>query len=425
MTRQRSINSSRSALGKNMTDNTDQKQPLEKIGSNYDDGVYQHLKQAIEDYLRWMKSVGYTPNTRKNYQAQLNQFLCFSKNRAISWEKLFTLNGLECFKKSSGLQAVSAIQALSRYLFSQGKIPKPLASKTKPVVLPKIYGNYLNYQQTHRQVTARHISSIKRVLVAFYQYLQAHKIYLSSLKIEQVDAFLAQFLAPFAAASCRIYRGNLRGFLTYLYHERNIIKRDLAPFVVSRREYAQAKPPNFLRPQQIRKLFAGLTIGSASDIRTYALVQLAYTMGLRHKEISQIRLNDISFSTQQLKVTERKGTNPVELPMPEHTVKAIAAYVIAARPQSEHRRVFLTMHPPFRPMSSSGVGYHIKKAMRKAGLLSTAYWLRHTYAQNLLEAGCSIFEIKEMLGHDKIESTKNYLRIHIQLMRKVLFDETF
>jgi site-specific recombinase XerD len=148
-------------------------------------------------------------------------------------------------------------------------------------------------------------------------------------------------------------------------------------------------------------------------------------MGLRHKEISQIRLNDISFSTQQLTLAERKGTNPIELPMPEHTLKAIAAYLIAARPQSEHRRVFLTLHPPFRPMRSATVGYHIKKAMRKVDLSSTAYWLRHTYAQNLLEAGASIFEIKEMLGHDKIESTKNYLRIHIQLMRKVLFDETF
>ncbi|MCP4625918.1 MAG: hypothetical protein GY850_20765, partial [bacterium] len=82
-----------------------------------------------------------------------------------------------------------------------------------------------------------------------------------------------------------------------------------------------------------------------------------------------------------------------------HTVKAIAAYVIGARPQSEHRRgVFLTMPPPFRPISANGVGGHITKAMRKAGLSSTAYWLRHTYAQNLLEAGTSIFEIKEMLG---------------------------
>jgi integrase/recombinase XerD len=408
-----------------MTDTSNQKRPLEKLGSHCDNCVYQLLKQAIEDYLQWMKSVGYTRNTRKNYQAQLNQFLCFSKNTATSWEKLFTSNSLECFKKSSRQRDVAAINALSCYLFSQGKIPKPLTKQTKPVVLPKIYEDYLSYQKTHRQATGRQISHIKRVLTAFDDYLQTHKIDLGSLKIELVDAFAAEFFTPFAAASCRIYRGKLRGFLKYLYHERNIIKRDLAPLVVGRREYSQAKPPKFLRPQEIRKLFAGLTIGSASDIRTYALVQLAYTMGLRPKEISQISFDDISFSTQQLKVTERKGTNPVELPMPEHTVKAIAAYVIGARPESEHRRVFLTMLPPFRPMSPNVVGRHITKAMRNSGLLSTAYWLRHTYAQNLLEAGTSIFEIKEMLGHDKIESTKLYLHVHIKLMRKVLFDETF
>ena len=61
--------------------------------------------------------------------------------------------------------------------------------------------------------------------------------------------------------------------------------------------------------------------------------------------------------------------------------------------------------------------------MRQAKLPSTPYWLRHTYAQNLLESGTPIFEIKEMMGHDKIESTKNYLRIHIKMMREVLFHE--
>jgi site-specific recombinase XerD len=408
-----------------MTDTTDQKRPSEKLGSHYDNGVYQRLKQAVEDYLQWMKSVGYARKTLQSHQTKLNQFLCFSKNTTVCWEKLFTPDCLEGFKKIAGQSALTAINGLSRYLFGQGKIAQPLSNRPPPILLPKIYQDYLTYQQTYRQATTRLISSIKRVLVAFDQYLQSHKIELSLLKIEQVDAFLAEFLAPFAAASCRIYRGKLRGFLKYLYHERNILKRDLAPFVVSRREYAQAKPPNFLRPQEIRKLFAGLTLGSASDIQTYALVQLAYTMGLRPKEISRIKLDDISFSAQQLTVSDRKTTNPVELPMPEHTVKAIAAYVIGARPQSEHRRVFLTRLPPFRPMSPNGVGRHITKAMKKASLRSTAYWLRHTYAQNLLETGCSIFEIKEMLGHDKIESTRLYLHVHIKLMRKVLFDETF
>jgi site-specific recombinase XerD len=408
-----------------MTDTTDQKQPSEKLSPNYNDCVYKHLKQTIGDYLQWIKSVGYARKTRQSHQAQLNQFVCFIKNRTISWQELFTSKSLECFKKISGQSSVPAINGLSRYLFSQGKIPKPLAKKTKLVDLPIIYEDYLAYQQTHRQATGRQISNIKRVLAAFDEYLQTHKIDLGSLKIEQVDAFVAEFFAPFAAASCRIYRCMLRGFLKYLYYERNIIKKDLAPFVVGRREYAQAKPPNFLRRQEVRKLFAGLTIRSASDIRTYAMVQLGYTMGLRPKEISRISLDDITFSTLLLAVTDRKGNNPVELPMPEHTVKAIAAYVIGARPKSEHRTVFLTLHPPFRPMSANGVGHHITKAMRKSGLLSSAYWLRHTYAQNLLEAGSSIFEIKEMLGHDKIESTKLYLHVHIKLMRKVLFDETF
>lgn len=386
----------------------------------------QKLTSAIDDYLLWMQSAGYAQRTQRQYRQQLNQFRRFIQNTKFSWHQIFTLNTLAHFTKQSAISSVPAINGLSWYLFSHGKIPQALPKKNScPIELPKIYEDYLTYQQTHRQATGRQISNIKRILTAFNDYLKTHKIDLGSLKIEQVDAFLTQFLAPFAPASCRIYRSRLRGFLTYLYHEQHILKTDLAPLVVGRREYAQPKPPHFLRPRQVQKLFAGLTIGCASDIRTYAMVQLSYTMGLRPKEISRIRLDDITFSSSQLTLTVRKGNNPVELPVPEHTLKAIAAYLIAVRPQSEHRTVFLTLHPPFRPMSPNGVGHHITKAMKKVGLSSSAYGLRHTYAQNLLESGATIFEIKEMLGHDKIESTKLYLHVHIKLMRKVLFDEEF
>ena len=397
-----------------MAETNDQTQRPRQSDQHHDGACHRHLQQAIGDYLQWMKSVGYAPKTRRHHQRQLNQFLRFIKNTTVCWQTLFTLDSLKGFKKSCGQSAVPTIHALSRYLFAHGKIPAPLAKKTTQIKLPKIYEDYLRYQQTHRSV-----------LAAFNDYLKTHKIDLGSLNIEQVDAFLVQFLAPLAPASCRIYRSRLRGFLTYLYHEQHILKTDLAPLVVGRREYAQPKPPHFLRPRQVQKLFAGLTIGCASDIRTYAMVQLSYTMGLRPKEISRIRLDDITFSRSQVKLTARKGTNPVELPIPEHTLKAIGAYLIAARPQSEHRTVFLTLHPPLRPMSANAVGHHITKAMKKVGVNSSAYGLRHTYAQNLLESGASIFEIKEMLGHDKIESTKLYLHVHIKLMRKVLFDEEF
>ena len=391
---------------------------------NNDPPVHQILEQAIGDYLQWMESVGYARKTHQSYQAQLNQFLCFIKNRTISWEQLFTSNSLECFKKIRGQSSVPAINGLSRYLFSQGKIAKPLAQRAQPIDLPQIYEDYLSYQQTHRQASGRQISRIKRVLAAFDDYLQTHKIDLCSLKLEQVDDFLTAFFAPFSAATCNAYRCMIRQFLKYLYRERQIIKRDLSPLIVGAHLFSQAKPPNFLRPQQVQKLFAGLKLTSPVNIRTYAMVHLAYMLGLRPQEICALTLDNISFRRQELNVKDRKTKKPIKLPLPEEVIKAIAAYLIGVRPQSKHRTLFLALKAPYGPLTPGVVGYYVSNCMRQATPCSSAYWLRHTYAQNLLEAGVSIYEIKEMLGHDSIESTKKYLHIHIKLMRKVLFDET-
>jgi site-specific recombinase XerD len=106
------------------------------------------------------------------------------------------------------------------------------------------------------------------------------------------------------------------------------------------------------------------------------------------------------------------------------SVKAIAAYIATARPEVSFRQLFLTSKKPLRPVSANTVAYSIDKAIKEAGLSGSAYWLRHTYAQNLLNIGRSIFEIKEMLGHQNIQSTQPYLHIDTKLMRKVLFDET-
>ncbi|QBH14749.1 site-specific integrase [Desulfobacter hydrogenophilus] len=45
--------------------------------------------------------------------------------------------------------------------------------------------------------------------------------------------------------------------------------------------------------------------------------------------------------------------------------------------------------------------------MTENNLESSTYWLRHSFAQNMLESGMSIYEIKEMMGHKSIDSTKN------------------
>jgi integrase/recombinase XerD len=380
------------------------------------------LTHAIRDYLQWMVSEGYAPRTCESYGYELNHFLSFVNDKDIRWDDIFTLDTLKSFQDSRGLRNGYAIRGLSRYLFSQKRIRRPI--KKTHHRLPQIYEQYLLYYEQRQEVAFRRVKQTRQVLAAFNHYLQRHRIDLSLLSIQHLDAFTREYFEPFSTATCRAYRSALRGFLRYLHGERKIIHRDLADLITGRRSYAQPKPPKFLRPQEVQKLFACLRLSTPVDIRTYAMIHLAYSLGLRPLEISKITLDDISFSKQEITLRDRKGDNPITLPIPEHTARAIAAYIIRVRPESKHRTLFLSLQTPHGPITPNVVSLYISQCMKQANLPSTPYWLRHTYGQNLLESGTSVFEIKDMMGHDKIESTRNYLHIHMKLMRKVLFNET-
>ena len=381
------------------------------------------LEQAISDYLLWMISNGYTNSTFIHYEQVLNHFLRFIDQRAIPWDAVFTFDTLKDFQEESGLtHASTPVRGFSRYLFQQDRIPRPLKKPTQK--LPEIYEEYLLYYEKSRQVHHLNILRAGNTLFALNCYLEEHDIKLPHIRIEHVDDFLSKHNARFTATTRQNQRSNLRGFLRYLYQDRGILRRDLGSLIIGAPLFGQAKPPKFLRPHEVKQLFASLSTSSPGSLRTSAMIYLGYTLGLRPKEISLIRLDDISFSQREITIPDRKSNNPIKLPLPEVTIKAIAVYIVGARPETNERALFLTFRVPYKPISPGSVSQDIRTAMRKANLPSSAYWLRHTYAQNLLQAGASIFEIKQMMGHDKIQTTQRYIHIHTQLMREVLFDET-
>lgn len=288
------------------------------------------------------------------------------------------------------------------------------------VRLPDLYEQYFLYLEHTREISQGQIHDVRRILASLYRYLEKHGLTLAGVKIGHLDAFMGEFNV--AKSTLRIYRYHVRGFLTYLYAERKIIRKDLATLLVGAPQFAHKKPPKFLRPEELQRLFSSLKLQTPVDIRTYATIHLAYALGLRPVEISRITLDHISFTRGEITIRERKTNKPTTLPLPKQTVQAIAAYVFKARPKTDLRPLFLTCAgSPLKPERVAGT---MKKAMEKAGLDSTAYWLRHTYAQNLLGMGRDIYEIKEMMGHHNIQSTQRYLYIDTERMRKVLFNET-
>ncbi|MFC1816556.1 tyrosine-type recombinase/integrase [Thermodesulfobacteriota bacterium] len=383
------------------------------------------LAGAILDYLYQIKS-------DTEYSARLNvgrfteiltDFLIYTIRQGVALKDMFTFDTFIKFRKSTGVKKVAhALIGLSGYLHDKGSIPAPLQIPNYQIQLPDIYEQYLCHLKQNKAVSEGLLKGARRVLAVFHDHLGADKIDLCALKIEHLDLFMAKFKV--ALSTRKTYRHYLRGFLKYLYYEKKILRKNLAPLLVGAPRFDQVKPPKFLRPREVQKLFTGLKLSTPTDVRTCAMVYLAYTLGLRPIEISKITLDDISFSEGKLRVPDRKTKSPVVLPLPEMTIKALAAYIATARPEAPLRQLFLTNQKPIKPVSANTVVYYIGKAMKDAGLSSSAYWLRHTYAQNLLQIGRSIYEIKEMLGHQNIQSSQVYLHIDTKLMRKVLFNET-
>jgi integrase/recombinase XerD len=383
------------------------------------------LTKAIVDYLGWLNSTGNSIRLRERYDQILIEFLIFALRKEIVWENMFSLDTLRMFgKHSAGLTgAIDVLTGFSGYLYEEGTIPEPLEVPHNRVLLPDICEKYLLYLQQGKAVSKILVRSSRRVLAPLNEYLERRNIDLTSLKIQHIDDFLSEFNKPFCNVTRGIYRSQIRSFLKYLRDEK-VIKKDIAHLLVGPRMFSEPKPPRFLRPEEVKKLFGNITLDTPVKIRTYAMLLLSYSLGLRPIEVKRITLDDISFQRAELTISKRKANNPVVMPLPEKTLKAIALYVHKVRPESPYRDLFLNFHKPYKPVCSNTVINYISKTMKAAGLSASAYWLRHTYAQSLLRMGHSIYDIKEMMGHQSIRSTQRYLHVNIEHMRKVLFDET-
>ena len=384
------------------------------------------LGQAILDYLGWPDPMGNFKQRqlRDHHGHILMEFLMFAVHEQVAWKNMFLFATLKRFRKhsSSPKEAGHALKGLLCHLYGKERMAPHLVQNHQ-IRLPHIYEKYLFCLREGKAISMRNVKTTRRVLVSFHAYLEQHQISLSGLKVEHIDAFQTDFVKPFSTMTRRIYRSKLRSFLDHLFHEK-VTGKNLSYVVVNPRVFNQPKPPKFLRPEEIKRLFDSLSLETPTQIRTYTMVMLAYSLGLRPREISRITLDEISFQKRELTISSRKMGNPVVLPISYKTVKAIAVYVHKARPESDYRELFLTCNKACKPISTNVVVNHISNAMKEAGLSSSAYWLRHSYAQGLLGLGRSIYEIKEMLGHQNIRSSQRYLHIHIQLMRKVLLDET-
>ncbi|MEK6277160.1 MAG: tyrosine recombinase [Actinomycetota bacterium] len=182
-----------------------------------------------------------------------------------------------------------------------------------------------------------------------------------------------------------------------------------------------SKLPRVLSSEQITALLERIPARTPLEVRDRAMLELAYSCGLRCEEIVDLDLGSVDFESEQLRVLG-KGSKERVLPIGEPAQRALERYLATARPAlvSDPAESALLLSKRGRRLSTSDVRRRLARWVREAAVAGgvSPHSLRHSFATHLLEGGADLRVIQELLGHASISTTQIYTRVDPSRLRR-------
>jgi site-specific recombinase XerD len=180
------------------------------------------------------------------------------------------------------------------------------------------------------------------------------------------------------------------------------------------------KLPQVLSSEQMRSLLEGIPAHTPLELRDRAMLELAYSCGLRCEEIVNLDAGSVDFESEQVRVLG-KGSKERILPVGEPAQRALRRYLDRGRRAlaADPREGALFLSKSGRRLSNSDVTRRLGLWTREAALAAgvSPHALRHSFATHLLEGGADLRTIQELLGHASISTTQVYTRVDAARLR--------
>jgi site-specific recombinase XerD len=172
------------------------------------------------------------------------------------------------------------------------------------------------------------------------------------------------------------------------------------------------KPPNVPGRAAIEFLCDGLKKTSPyTFLRNRLMLELAYGSGLRRGELAVLSCEDIDYTNKTAQVTG-KGGKTRTVPLTKVTVDLLHGYLVDRR---YNRGPLLISNNTGRRLTPAGIECVFKK---KIGI--RPHLLRHACATHMLQNGCNIRVLQELLGHKSISVTQLYTAVDRKDLAKVI-----
>jgi site-specific recombinase XerD len=400
------------------------------------------LERLVADALGEIERLGYSRRSRNRYRTTWEHLIEFSHRKELGDEfspdlvthflEEYRIRDEQTGEPSDSWRRHAAFGVKVLAGFSKnGRIERPFTELQEIHLVPAMQETLRTYEQYCKdRLHLRPRSLHKRTaeLTIFLDFLHSKKRQaLDQIQAADLSEFVSyrDHLKPETVA--RIV-SDMRCFLRFLTM-RGIHQKDLSAELPKIRVPRDATIPSVWDQELLVRLLGAVDRSSPKGKRDYAILLLAYRLGLRAGDIHTLKLENLHWAESTIEITQGKTGTPLTLPLTNEVGEALIDYLKSGRPQSAHREVFLKVNPPFDPFGDNDNLYHIVQYWRRlAGIAFRTpqkrglHSLRHTLATRLLEKGTPFTTIAGILGHTSLESTRIYAKADVEALRNVALD---
>jgi integrase/recombinase XerD len=274
-----------------------------------------------------------------------------------------------------------------------------------------------------RGLSTATIQDYCRAIDKFFFWLAGKDISLGAVQMADIDDAIAaeHRRGTWSRRTIHDYAQRLRPF--FLFAEaRGWCRAGLAAGIMAPRFMANETVPKGLRRENVLRLLASVQGDRPVDKRDRAILMLFVTYGLRAGEVVGLRLDDLDWENEIIRVRCPKPGRTHVWPLSADVGNAILRYIREARPTGFERSLFFTSCAPVRPVGRKALGKIVRSRLAGIGIVTGrrgTHALRHAAAQHLLDQGMSMKVIGDFLGHRDPSSTAIYAKINLATLREV------
>lgn len=283
----------------------------------------------------------------------------------------------------------------------------------------KYINKYLEYLKVVKKYSDKTIESYYDDLTLYNEFLGNNFINILDIDYDTVKEYM-KYLYSLNISKSSISRklSSIRGLYNYLVRE-DIVKDNYFNRINNPKKDKYL--PKFLKDGEANKIFEVCKYDTPINQRNSVIIELLYATGIRVSELVNIKISDIDINERTIKVLG-KGSKERMVIFNNHTKKAIEIYLNDGYHEfNKLSSGYLILNKDGNKLSERYIRNIINKLVTKAGLdiKISPHTFRHTFATDMLEDGSDLMTVKELLGHESLNTTSIYTHVTNEQIRKV------